>query len=90
MEDIKVEPLGGGVYRISAAVANHGYLPTMPAIGQTSGQPHPLQIEIVLPDGAKLITGHRRRQLDPLAGSGAASSGPGWCGPKSRRQNRSS
>ncbi len=70
LEDIKVEPLGGGVFRVSAAVANHGYLPTMPAMGQTSGQPHPLQVEIVLPEGAKLVTGHRRRQIDPLAGSG--------------------
>ncbi len=70
LEHIKVESLGGGIFRLSTDIVNHGYLPTMPAMGQTTGEQHPLQIEIVLPDGAKLITGHRRTQIDPLAGSG--------------------
>jgi hypothetical protein len=70
IERTKVEPLGGGVFRVTTEVINEGYLPTMPAIGQTTGEPHPLQVEIVLPAGAKLVTGHARTQLDPLAGSG--------------------
>jgi hypothetical protein len=70
LEHTKVDPLGGGVFRVTAEVVNHGYLPTMPAMGHTTGEQHPLQIEIVLPAGAKLITGHRRTQFDPLAGSG--------------------
>ena len=70
LERTKVESLGVGVFRVTADVVNHGYLPTMPAMGQTSGEQHPLQIEIVLPEGTKLITGHRRTQFDPLAGSG--------------------
>ena len=70
LEDVKVEALGGGLFRVSAAIINHGFLPTMPAMGQTTGEPHPLQIEIVLAPGAQLITGHRRRPVDPLAGSG--------------------
>ncbi len=70
LEHAKVEPLGPGVFRLTVDVVNQGYLPTMPAMGQTSGEQHPLQIEIVLPQGARLITGHRRTQIDPLAGSG--------------------
>ncbi|NUQ64726.1 MAG: hypothetical protein HUU20_19865 [Pirellulales bacterium] len=66
----EAEPRGGGIWRIVVAVANDGALPTMPKIGQINGQPHPLQIELTLPDGVALITGQARVRLDPLPGGG--------------------
>ena len=64
------EPLGRGVWRVKALVANEGYLPTMSAMGRKSHQPHPLQIQLRLPPGASLVTGNSRSQLAPLAGHG--------------------
>jgi hypothetical protein len=68
----EVEALGGGIYRVTAEVINDGYLPTFSAAGVESEHLHPVQIEIELPKGAKLLTGHRRARLSPLRGSGGA------------------
>ena len=66
----KAESLGGGVWRITAVVVNKGDLPTMPQMGHTTRQPHPLQIELNYPSTVSLVTGHARRQLPVLAGEG--------------------
>ncbi|MDY0166475.1 MAG: M14 family metallopeptidase [Thermoguttaceae bacterium] len=66
----KAESLGGGVWRVSATVANDGELPTFPQMGEISRQTQPVQIAIDLPDGASLVTGHPRRRLPTLAGHG--------------------
>jgi hypothetical protein len=68
----EVEALGGGIYRVTAEVINEGYLPTFSAAGVESEHLHPVQIEIELPEGAKLLTGHRRARLSTLPGSGGA------------------
>ncbi len=68
--DVQTESLGGNVWRIKATVVNEGTLPTFPQMGEISRQTQPVQIAIELPDGAALITGHARRQLPTLAGSG--------------------
>jgi murein tripeptide amidase MpaA len=70
IERTKVEPLGGGVWRVTVVVLNEGYLPTMSKMGKTTGEPYPLQVRLELPDGVSLVTGHARAQLPPLAGSG--------------------
>jgi len=66
----KVEPLGGGVFRVTAVVVNEGRLPTMSQMGRISGQLQPLQIELTLPKGVSLVAGHARVGLPPLAGDG--------------------
>lgn len=69
----KVEPLGGGVYRVTVTLRNDGYLPTMPAMGNTNEEAFPLWAEIQLPEKGKLLTGNRKRKVEPLAGvSGSA------------------
>lgn len=68
--DIRTEPLGGGVWRITATVVNEGTLPTFPQMGTISRQTQPVQIAIELPEGAALVAGHARRQLPALAGNG--------------------
>jgi hypothetical protein len=68
----KVQPLGGGVYRVTIRVANEGYLPTMPQMGKVNGIPRPLQAHLQPPEGATFIQGHARRLIDPLPGSGGS------------------
>ncbi|MHC4180597.1 MAG: M14 family zinc carboxypeptidase, partial [Planctomycetota bacterium] len=70
IQETKVEPLGEGVWRVTAVVANRGYLPTESEMGRISRVPQPLQIQLDLPEGLSLVTGHPRAQLPPLAGRG--------------------
>ncbi|MEN6495445.1 MAG: hypothetical protein ABFD16_14285, partial [Thermoguttaceae bacterium] len=58
------------VWRVSAVVVNRGMLPTMSEMGRITGQPHPLQIQLVMPKDVSLATGYARVQLKPLAGEG--------------------
>jgi len=67
---VKVEPLHGSLWRITAVVVNEGYLPTMPQMGAVTRWPYPLQIALELSEGASLVTGHARSRLPILAGSG--------------------
>jgi hypothetical protein len=68
VQDVQVEDLGEGVHRITATVANVGYLPTMSEMGKSTGKPYPLQVKLDLAKGS-LVTGTTRTRLDPLAGS---------------------
>jgi len=68
--EVKVEPLGAGVYRISCKVLNAGYLPTMPEMGQLNGAAYPLQIELQLPEKTVFLKRTPRAQVDRLAGRG--------------------
>lgn len=70
IQEVKTEPLGEGVWRVTAAVLNRGYLPTMSKMGEISRVPYPLQIALDLPQGAALVTGHPRVRLPVLSGSG--------------------
>ncbi len=70
LAEVKAEPLGAGVWRVTAVVVNEGMLPTASEMGRLSRQPQRLQIELKLPAGASLVTGHARRPLAPLAGEG--------------------
>lgn len=70
LNEVKVEPLGAGVYGISCAVLNTGYLPTMSEMGSVSGAAYPLQIELQLPKKSTFLKGTRRTQVNRLAGRG--------------------
>ena len=70
LAEVKAEPLGAGVWRVTAVVVNKGKLPTTSEMGRVSRQPQRLQVELKLPAGASLVTGHARRSLTPLAGEG--------------------
>ncbi|WP_442482532.1 M14 family metallopeptidase [Aeoliella sp. SH292] len=67
---VKSEPLGEGVYRVSATLANLGYLPTQSSMGRTARKLQRLDIELNLPEGSKLLVGDRRVNAGVLAGSG--------------------
>lgn len=70
LRSLEVTPLGNGIYRIRTLVANEGELPTLPEMGRTTNAPYPLRYELVLPEGARLLTGTRRGRWPVLAARG--------------------
>jgi hypothetical protein len=56
--EVKAEPLGSDVWRVTAAVVNEGVLPTVSEMGRLTRDPQRLQIELALPNGIELVTGH--------------------------------
>jgi len=62
----RAEKLGPRLYRVTATVVNQGFLPTAPLQGEEAEFLHPLQIEIVVPKGTRLLGGPRRVQFDRL------------------------
>ncbi len=67
---VKVEPLGRGLWRVRIEVINRGYLPTMSKMGQVARQVQPLQAEIGLTPDLALAAGSVRTELPVLAGKG--------------------
>ncbi len=71
ISETKVAPLGAGVYRVTVAVSNTSFLPTMSEMGRTTRQPHPVQLKIDLPAGAKFAQqASARTSLNPIKGGG--------------------
>ncbi|MBX9789127.1 MAG: hypothetical protein K2Y37_09450 [Pirellulales bacterium] len=67
LEEPKIESLGAGVFRLTTAVANAGQMPTMPQMGRVSGLQYPIQLQLEVPDGAKLIPAVARVRVEVLA-----------------------
>ena len=62
-------PLGAGVWRIEAGIANTGWLPTtVTTRAARSKMVLPITVELTLPDGVELVDGANRRRLGQLAG----------------------
>ena len=70
ISELKAEPLGSGVWRVTAAVVNRGRLPSMSKMGRTSRQLQGLQMQITLSGGASLVTGYPRVGISPLSPDG--------------------
>jgi hypothetical protein len=68
--ELKAESLGANVWRVTVAVVNEGRLPTMSEMGRINRRPHPVQVEIIMPRGVELVTGHPRSQVPPLGAEG--------------------
>ena len=84
--DMRAETLEAGVWRVTVSVVNQGRLPSMSEMGRVTGQPQPVQLELRLPKGFSLLTGHPRHRIGPLAGEGGRAERT-WLvvGPKDRR-----
>lgn len=65
---VQSESLGAGIYRLTIRVANVGKLPTMTAMGEINGRPMPLNYDLKLPDGVRLLKGHPRGRWERLQG----------------------
>jgi murein tripeptide amidase MpaA len=67
--DVRVEALGGNAYHIRAVVQNTGWLPTsVSGRAQEKQLVRPLELEIGLPEGARLASGLKRVEAGQLAG----------------------
>ncbi len=67
---VVVKPLGGEVFQVTAKVRNLGRWPTFNKMGEAVKTHQPVQIAIELPEGATLVTGAPRRQIERLEGGG--------------------
>lgn len=68
--DVKVETLGQGAYRISAQVANTGYLPTMSAIGSRARWVRQIRVDLRTGSGQTIVGGRGVQLVGAIAGSG--------------------
>jgi hypothetical protein len=70
--DHKVEKVAEGVYKVSAKVANTGFMSTnVTKMAVKIKVAKPVIAEIKLPEGAELITGHEKVNLGHLEGRSA-------------------
>ena len=70
VRDVRVEVVGGGLFRLTAQIANGGFLPTVSELGSRVRWPRRVRVELALGDGQRLAGGRRSQLLDPIAGSG--------------------
>ena len=70
LREVKVEALGDRLFRVTAQVANDGYLPTMSAMGQRADWPRPVRVELTLGRDQQLAAGRAVQLLPPISGSG--------------------
>ena len=69
LRDLRVQPLGDGIYTVSVVVDNNGFLPTNlseQAIAMREAKP--LLVELSGPDGMTFIHGQARQEIGHLAG----------------------
>lgn len=64
------ESLGGGVWRIEAALENASYLPLLSRSALRAESVRPARLELVLPDAGKLLAGRPMELVSELPGSG--------------------
>jgi hypothetical protein len=69
IRDVKVEAKGGGIFQISATVANDGELPTALAQGGRTRKADPVRVRLD-PGPGRILAGPARAQIDTLGGSG--------------------
>lgn len=70
LRGVVVEAVGDRLFRVTAQVANDGYLPTLSAMGQRARWPRPVRVELKLGSGQELAGGRATQLLTPIAGSG--------------------
>lgn len=70
MRALKVEPLGDRVYRITAELANTGYLPTRSALGARVRWPRQVRVELEAGSGQHISGGRAIQLVDAIDGSG--------------------
>ncbi|HUV33855.1 MAG TPA: M14 family metallopeptidase [Candidatus Desulfaltia sp.] len=70
--EARAEKVAPGVYKVSAQIANTGFLPTeVTKMAVKTKTAKPVIAEIKLPEGAELVTGHEKVELGHLDGRSA-------------------
>jgi murein tripeptide amidase MpaA len=78
---LEVEPLGQGVYRVRLVLENSGWLPTNVTDKAVERKiARPLEVELTLPEGAKLLAGDPKVDLGQLQGRVHKRSALWWWG----------
>jgi hypothetical protein len=70
IRDVKTEPLGAGLHRITVRVANDGLLPTSTEMGRIARQNYPVQVKLELPEKTEFLKGAPRIAIERLEGNG--------------------
>jgi hypothetical protein len=70
IREVTVDAVGPRVFRVSAQVANDGYLPTLSAMGARSRWPRRVRVDLQTSSGQQLVNGRAVQMLDPIRGSG--------------------
>ena len=67
IDEVEVTPLGDGVHRLTATVANRGFAPTELAIRSSQGRAVPVRVEVG-GAGVEVLSSEARRDVGTLAG----------------------
>ena len=70
LREVRVEPVGDRVFRVTAQVANDGFLPTQSAIGARVRWQRPVRVELKTGGDQQIAGGRAVQLLSPVAGSG--------------------
>jgi len=70
IKEVKAEPLGADVYRITAALTNSGWFPTSTAQGRRAQTAWPIRVKLAPGDGQSLFSGRPVETVPFLEGSG--------------------
>jgi hypothetical protein len=70
INNVKVEPIDGKIFRITADIVNIGYLPTNSSMGNRVRWPRNVKVTISLSKNQKLTSGNPVTLLGPISGSG--------------------
>jgi len=69
VDRLTAEPLGAGLYKVSAVLKNKGYLPThVTEQARRMQGGRPITAELALPDGAELLLGKAKEEVEHLDG----------------------
>ena len=69
--EARSEALGSGTWRVTARVANTGYLPTRPEVAERLGRPRSIRVDLET-NGQEIVGGRRVQVLEALPGGGSA------------------
>ena len=69
--EARSEALGSGAWRVTARVANTGYLPTRPEVAERLGRPRSIRVDLET-NGQEIVGGRRVQVLEALPGGGSA------------------
>ncbi|HEX6199150.1 MAG TPA: hypothetical protein VF150_02715, partial [Thermoanaerobaculia bacterium] len=67
--EVRAEPLGAGVARVTAVARNTGFLPTHSSMAQRAQTHLPIRLELETGDGVELVTGYPFATAERLEGS---------------------
>ena len=70
LREVRVEPVSDRVFRVTAQVANDGFLPTQSAIGARVRWQQPVRVELKTSGDQQVAGGRAVQLLGPVAGSG--------------------